>query len=117
MITSDEAPVGQAQLGAWSRSFGTEVTQMLRADGPLFFAPPCATEPMTFHPEESGYLLDIATPDAESPPAHGGRITVTNLALRSSVVIGYMTNLTGEVRNGTCRCGRTGPRVVIHDAA
>ncbi len=116
VITSDEAPVRPAQLGAWSRSFGTEVTQMLRADGPLFFAPPCATEPMTFHPEESAYLLGIATPDgSESPPAHGGRITVTNLALRSSIVIGYMTNLTGEVHNGTCRCGRAGPRVVIDD--
>ncbi len=118
VVTSDEAPVRPPQLRKWSRTFGTEVTQMLRADGPLLFAPPCGTEPMTFHPEEGGYLLEVAKPDgSETAITDGGRIMVTNLVLRSSVVIRYMTNLTGEVHTGTCRCGRTGTRVVIDDVA
>lgn len=118
VITSDEAPVGTAQLREWSSSLGTEVTQMLRADGPLFFAAPCATEPMTFHADEASYLLEVSTPNSpEAALENGGRITVTNLALQSSVVIRYVTNLLGEVRSGACRCGRTGTRVVIDDVA
>src|SRR5574341_331838 len=108
VVTSDEAPVGSAQISEWRSFLGTEVNQMLRADAPLFFAPPCATEPMTFHPDEGVYLVEVVSPGAsEGPPDEAGQITVTNLAIRSSVVIRYVTDLLGIVREGSCRCGRT----------
>ena len=89
---------------------------MLRADAPLFFAPPCATEPMTFHPDEGAYRVEVLSPDAaEGLSDDVGQIAVTNLAIRSSIVIRYVTDLVGIVRDGSCRCGRTGPRVVVTD--
>jgi len=116
VVTSDEAPVGSAQIREWSALLGTEVRQMLRADAPLFFAPPCVTEPLTFHPDEGTYRVEVLTPDASNDPADdAGRIAVTNLAIRSSIVIRYVTNFVGIVRDGSCRCGRTGPRVIVND--
>jgi len=116
VVTSDEAPVGSAQIREWGSLLGTEVHQMLRADAPLFFAPPCATEPMTFHPDEGAYRVEVLSPDAaEGLSDDVGQIAVTNLAIRSSIVIRYVTDLVGIVRDGSCRCGRTGPRVVVTD--
>jgi phenylacetate-coenzyme A ligase PaaK-like adenylate-forming protein len=116
VVTSDEAPVGSAQIREWGALLGTEVKQMLRADAPLFFAPPCVTEPMTFHPDEGAYRVEVLSPDPpDRPPDDVGQITVTNLAVRSSIVIRYVTNVVGIVRDGSCRCGRTGPRVIVND--
>ncbi len=116
VVTSDEAPVGSAQIREWGSLLGTEVKQMLRADAPLFFAPPCVTEPMTFHPDEGAYRVEVLSPGvSEDPPDDVGQITVTNLAIRSSIVIRYVTNFVGMVRDGSCRCGRTGPRVIVND--
>ena len=116
VVTSDEAPVGSAQIREWGAVLGTEVHQMLRADAPLFFAPPCGTEPMTFHPDEGAYRVEVLRPDASGDaPDDVGQITVTNLAIRSSIVIRYVTNVVGSVRSGSCRCGRTGPRVIVSD--
>jgi phenylacetate-coenzyme A ligase PaaK-like adenylate-forming protein len=53
----------------------------------------------------------------EIRPDDVGRITVTNLAIRSSIVIRYVTNVEGIVRDGRCRCGRTGRRVIVTDVA
>ena len=89
---------------------------MLRADAPLFFAPPCAIEPMTFHPDEDAYCVEVLNPDASKALLDGtGLIAVTNLAIRSSIVIRYVTNVAGIVREGPCRCGRTGRRVIVTD--
>ena len=116
VVTSDEAPVAAAQIREWGSLLGTEVNQMLRADAALFFAPPCATEPMTFHPDEGAYRVEVLNPDAsEDGPDDVGQITVTNLAIRSSIVIRYVTNVVGIVRDGSCRCGRTGPTVIVND--
>jgi phenylacetate-coenzyme A ligase PaaK-like adenylate-forming protein len=116
VVTSDEAPVGLAQIREWCALLGTEVQQMLRADAPLFFAPPCATEPMTFHPDEGAYRVEVLNPDSSKVlPDNVGQITVTNLAIRSSIVIRYVTNVEGTVRDGSCRCGRTGRRVIVTD--
>lgn len=117
VVTSDEAPVGSAQMREWGSLLGTEVHQMLRADAPLFFAPPCVTEPMTFHPDEGAYRVEALNPDASGDsPDEVGQITVTNLAIRSSIVVRYVTNFVGIVRDGSCRCGRTGLRVMVTDA-
>jgi len=116
VVTSDEAPVGLAQIREWGALLRTEVQQMLRADAPLFFAPPCATEPMTFHPDEGAYRVEVLSPDPSKVlPDDVGLITVTNLAIRSSIVIRYVTNVEGVVRDGSCRCGRTGRRVIVTD--
>jgi phenylacetate-coenzyme A ligase PaaK-like adenylate-forming protein len=118
VVTSDEAPVGLAQIREWGALLGTNVLQMLRADAPLFFAPPCATEPMTFHPDEVAYRVETLRPDLPEIRSDDiGRITVTNLAIRSSIVIRYVTNVEGIVRDGRCRCGRTGRRVIVTDVA
>jgi phenylacetate-coenzyme A ligase PaaK-like adenylate-forming protein len=116
IITGDEAVVGPGRLRELSEALGTEVTQMLRADGPMLLAPPCAAEPMTFHPDPSHYLVEVTSRDGSVGAARpGGRITVSNLALASSVVVRYVTNLVGRVGNGACRCGNAGPKVVIDD--
>lgn len=112
VITSDEAVVDPAQLEEWRRALGTDVTQMLRVDGALLLAPPCSTASMTFHPDDGGYLVETSNLEG----AADNRITVTNLAIRSSVVVRYVTELIGEVHEGTCPCGHTGTRVTI-DAA
>jgi phenylacetate-coenzyme A ligase PaaK-like adenylate-forming protein len=118
VVTSDEAPVRLAQIREWGALLGTEVQQMLRADAPLFFAPPCAIEPMTFHPDEAAYRIEVLSPDPSKVlPDNVGQITVTNLAIRSSIVIRYVTNVEGTVRDGSCRCGRTGRRVIVADVA
>ena len=117
VVTSDEAPVGPAEIGGWGATLGTEVRQMLRADAPLFLAPPCATEPMTFHPDEGAYRVEALGPDASGgPPDGAGQIAVTNLAVKASVVIRYVTNIVGSVRGGPCGCGHIGPRVIVGDA-
>jgi phenylacetate-coenzyme A ligase PaaK-like adenylate-forming protein len=116
VVTSDEAPVGSAQIREWSALLRTDVQQILRADAPLFFAPPCAIEPMTFHPDEGAYCVEALNPDASNAlPDDTGLITVTNLAMRSSIIIRYVTNVEGIVREGPCRCGRTGRRVIVTD--
>lgn len=117
VVTSDEAPAGSAQIEAWSAVLKTKVRQMLRADAPLFFAPPCAIEPMTFHPDEHAYRVEVVNPDSSTASSDdAGLIAVTNLAIKSSVVIRYVTNVEGVVREGPCRCGRTGRRVIVTDA-
>lgn len=114
VITSDEAPVGSAQIREWGSLLGTEVHQILRADTPLFFAPPCGSQPLTFHPDEGAYRVEALSPDPSEGPWDGaGRIAVTNLAIRASVVVRYVTDLVGTVRYGSCRCGRRGPMVVV----
>jgi phenylacetate-coenzyme A ligase PaaK-like adenylate-forming protein len=116
VVTSDEAPAGLARLREWSALLKTDVQQMLRADAPLFIAPPCAIEPMTFHPDEDAYRVEVLNPDASKALLDDtGLITVTNLAMRSSIVIRYVTNVAGIVREGPCRCGRTGRRVIVTD--
>jgi len=116
VVTSDEAPVRLGRIKEWGALLGTEVQQMLRADAPLFFAPPCTTEPNTLHPDEDSYRIEVLSPDSpEVRPDDVGQITVTNLAIRSSIVIRYVTNIEGSVRDGTCRCGRRGRRVIVAD--
>ncbi|MDH3499883.1 MAG: hypothetical protein OEM97_07160, partial [Acidimicrobiia bacterium] len=116
IITGDESVVGPGRLRELREALGTEVTQMLRADGPMLLAPPCAAVPMAFHPDPSHYLVEATARDGSGDTASArGRITVSNLALASSVVVRYETNLIGRVGNGACRCGNTGPKVVIDD--
>src|SRR5574341_275616 len=116
VVTSDEAPAGPAEIREWGAVLGSEVLQMLRADAPLFLAPPCLVEPMTFHPDAAAYRVEALSADASGDPPDGaGQIAVTNLAVRASVVIRYVTNIAGSVRTGPCGCGRTGPRVIVGD--
>jgi phenylacetate-coenzyme A ligase PaaK-like adenylate-forming protein len=116
VVTSDEAPVGASQIGEWSGVLATDVRQMLRADAPLFFAPPCAVEPMTFHPDDNAYQVEVLSADpSQALSADPGLIAVSNLALRSSIVVRYVTSIEGIVRDGPCRCGRAGRRVIVTD--
>lgn len=117
VVTSDEGPSGPSQIKEWSTALRTEVQQMLRADAPLFYAPPCTIEPMTFHPDENAYRVEILNPDpSEVLPYAPGLLTVTNLGIRTSAVIRYVTSIIAIIREGDCRCGRTGQRVIVTNA-
>jgi phenylacetate-coenzyme A ligase PaaK-like adenylate-forming protein len=114
VVSSDEGAVGSGRISEWSALLKTDVKQMLRADTPLFFAPPCPIEPMTFHPHEEAYHVEVVSSNPLRALANEvGLITVTNLAIRSSIVIRYVTNIEGSVREGPCRCGRAGRRVIV----
>lgn len=116
VVASDEVPAGSVQIGEWSAVLKTDVRQMLRADTPLFFAPPCAVEPMTFHPDENAYHVEVLSVDPSKVlSADAGLLAVSNLAIRSSIVVRYVTNIGGIVRDGPCRCGRAGRRVIVTD--
>lgn len=116
VVTGDEDPVDPGRLIDWSRSMGCEVVQVLRIDAALLLAPPCSADPVAFHPDERSYAVE--TWDEDRPRRHENGplpLVVTNLALESTVVVRYATALSGTVSDGLCVCGRSGPRVVIHD--
>jgi phenylacetate-coenzyme A ligase PaaK-like adenylate-forming protein len=116
VVTADEHPVGSKQIREWGTLLGVKVQQALRADAALFVAPPCAIESMTFHPIEDAYRIEVLSSDPEKVLTDEvGRIAISNLAIKSSVVIRYVTDFEGMIREGPCKCGRAGRRLIVTD--
>lgn len=113
VVTADDRLVSTDKINEWQQTMGTTVRQMLRCDTALFFAPPCAFDPLTFHPSVTGFRVEAVDLDPADGSPSPGRIAVTNLAVRSSVVVRYLTSFHGVVRSTQCRCGRNGPQVTI----
>lgn len=113
VVTGDEQLASRGQIEVWQEALGADVRQMLRCDAALFFAPPCPSEPHTFHPSPA-YVVEVVNSQNEQGSSTG-RICVTNLSLQTSVVIRFVTTFFGAVRTGQCRCGREGVSVVIAD--
>lgn len=115
VVTGDESLADEGSLQEWGAALGTAVKQMMRVDAALLVAAPCPVEHMTFHPDEAGYRMEAIDLDRRSTSSIG-RLAVTNLAVRSSVVVRYLTELYGGVRTGLCACGHSGAIVEIRNA-
>jgi phenylacetate-coenzyme A ligase PaaK-like adenylate-forming protein len=111
VVSADESLVTSEQLAAWRREFGVEVVQLLRSDAAYFFAPPCPLQAGTYHPSPA-FLTEAVTAEDVMRGSPEGRISVTNTAVRSTIVVRYVTSLTGRISTDRCRCGLEGMSVV-----
>lgn len=112
VVSSDETLLPRDRIATWREGFGIDVVQLLRSDAALLFAPPCPVEPDTFHPP-SAFIVEAIPVETTAGCSQAGRISVTNTAVRSTVVARYVTPLLGRVALGRCRCGHEGTSVVI----
>lgn len=111
VVSADESLVTSEQLTAWRQAFGVEVIQVLRSDAAHFFAPPCPLQSGTFHPPPA-FLTEALTAEDVMRGSPEGRISITNTAVRSTIVARYVTSLTGRVSTDRCRCGLVGTSVM-----
>jgi len=112
VVSGDERLLPRDRIATWRDGFGVDVVQLLRSDAALFFAPPCKVEADMFHPP-SAFIVEEVSVETTAERAPAGRISITNTAVRSTVVTRYVTPLRGRVDLGRCRCGHDGASVVI----
>lgn len=117
VVTADERPASSDQISDWASGLGAEVVQMLRCDAALFLAAPCPSQSMTFHPSPRAFVVEVLNPDGSKRSNDAeGRLAISNLALRSSIVARYAASFEGSVRTGPCRCRSEAAGVVITNA-
>lgn len=107
VVSSDENLISPDQMADLSGRFGLEVVQLIRSDIALFFAPPCSREQNTFHPPSTAIVETVSAGPGE------GRVSITNTAIASSLVVRYVTPFKGNVQYGQCRCGHDGTVLVV----
>lgn len=113
VVSSDEELADPGDTIRWSRQLGVTVTQLLRVDAALFFAHPCQLGD-AYHPNDLRYIVEAVSERELTPVKDGdpGRLTITNLFLRTCPAIRYVSDIRARVRRIQCDCGHQGTKIM-----
>jgi phenylacetate-coenzyme A ligase PaaK-like adenylate-forming protein len=107
VVSSEEEGITAAQKAAWSEALGVPMRSLLRAGSALFFAGEC--EQGALHVDPRFYRPEVLLDGHDVPSRAGeGGLCITNLFLRGTSVIRYLTGVRVTLRGRECGCGRAG---------